>query len=93
MIRKLTIVSSIALMLLGSASFASAAGSIDQPRYVLRNIQQGPSRYGVVLVPVQHDQRDHQPYALTGSHPTQHERGYPARAKTIPSYARGTHGW
>jgi len=91
MTHKLLILSSVAL--LGSASFASAAAGGSETRYVARRVQQGPSHWGIVLVPVWQDQAGRQPYALMGRSSSSDTYRAAARAKTMPWYARGTHGW
>ena len=87
MTTKLRIASAIVMVLGSTASLASAAGN--EQRYVVRNVYQGPSRWGIVLVPASQVERERQPYALTGRPETR----APSRAPTIPSHARGTHGW
>ncbi|MEA2707453.1 MAG: hypothetical protein QOF78_54 [Phycisphaerales bacterium] len=81
MTKKLIVLSSI--LLLGCASFASAAAS--QTRYVARPIQEGPSHWGIVLVPITQHQHDRDP---AGRPPRSHERARAAAATN----ARGVHG-
>jgi hypothetical protein len=76
-----------AVAVLGTASLAPAADT-NADGYVWRNIPQGGSRYGVVMVPVGRDRvrtSDEAPYALTGR---KYDDGV-RHQKTIPSSPRG----